>query len=853
LYDIPKRFSSDEGIARLIDEVAPNSSFSRTAIARNVKILPELIKEHGKVVRKLEKVLAVYLKDPQNLPPARPACKPSKKDPSFSTYPAGQKVDAIEYLTQRIKDLELEIKEVRQSVDKRSSMPYGFASYSDISETHAIAYACRKTKPQGATVTLAPRPNDIIWDNMPLSAATRSTRRMWNNMWIAILTLLWIAPNAMIAIFLVDLGNLGKLWPAFQRSLEANTGFWSIVQGIASPAVTSLIYLLLPIAFRRMAIRAGDNTKTGRERHVTGKLYSFFVFNNLIIFSIFSALWAFTTGVLKDTQGGADAWQAIVKANIAQTIFLSLCNISTFWVTWLLQRQLGAAIDLAQLWPLFYGFIMRKFSSPTPREIIELTAPPPFDYASYYNYFLFYATVAMAYSPIQPLVLPAAAMYFCIDVALKKYLLLYVFVTKTESGGMFWRVLFNRFLFGAGISNLIIFLVTWVRGYGDHIQAFAVAPLPFLLIIFKVICSRSFDDEMHYYTIKHVLRANPESGLNIKEESMRNDRLAARFGHPALYKPLITPMVHAKAQNILASIYQGRLTDGRQAGSGDSMSVSGYSDTYVLDSMVAGKPGKAATALPGFEVVPEHRLDFEYYKNRDEFAEDHGAGELFGKPTDLIRTGTPASMFSGPGGGPDSRPGTPGGGMGFAAGRRNFSPTAGESSAGTSYAHGYTQPAQHSPINPVQPAYPGQPTYPGQPVYPSTTQRTQSPLYNMGNESGSDLMRNAAGMPTSPPITPRSNTPASVMPRSNTPGSMMNQGGYGSQRGPYGYSGLPQAEEEPVPSPPPLPPLNTGDQPRQYDYFRGGPRRPGTRDTSASGPSMRGPSNGSGPWGPGGN
>ncbi len=69
MYDIPKKMRSDEGIARIIDEVVPNSSFSRTAVARDVKILPELIKEHDKTVRKLEKVLAIYLKDPKNLPP----------------------------------------------------------------------------------------------------------------------------------------------------------------------------------------------------------------------------------------------------------------------------------------------------------------------------------------------------------------------------------------------------------------------------------------------------------------------------------------------------------------------------------------------------------------------------------------------------------------------------------------------------------------------------------------------------------------------------------------------------------------------------------------------------------------
>ncbi|KAL2267415.1 hypothetical protein VTJ83DRAFT_4692 [Remersonia thermophila] len=838
LYDIPKNMASDEGIARIIDSVAPNSSFSRTAVARDVKILPNLIEEHDKTVRKLEKVLAIYLKDPNNLPSERPKCSPSKKDPSYSTYPKGQKVDAIEYLTQRIKVLELEIKDVRQRIDKRGSMPYGFASYADIAEAHAIAYACRNKKPYGATIKLAPRPTDIIWDNMPLNSSTRRTRRLWNNFWVFVLTILWIAPNAMIAIFLVNLSNLGRVWPAFQQSLAANKNGWSLIQGIASPAVMSLVFLTLPIIFRRMSIKAGDQTKTGRERHVVAKLYAFFVFNNLVIFSIFSAVWTFTATVVQQTQNGKDAWQAFLEADIGFALFLSLCSVSAFWIVWLLQRQLGAAVDLAQLWTLFYSFVMRKFSSPTPRELIELTAPPPFDYASYYNYFLYYATIALCYAAIQPLVLPAAALYFCIDVGLKKYLLLYVFVTKTESGGMFWRILFNRFLFGSMLSHLVVFLIVWVRGDPSHMHAYAVAPLPFMMIAFKIFCRRMFDDQMQYYATSYNPQRRVEAAMDVKEQSLRNDRLAARFGHPSLYKPLITPMVHAKAQNMLASIYQGRLSEGRDAGYDDTMTVSGYSDMYALDSMSSGKAGKLSASLPGFEVVPEHRLDFEFYKNRDEFAAEHGgAGELFGRQPDLIRPDTPGSTHGSEAG---SRPGTPQGGMGFGSsgtGRRPFSTYHQD----PSYPGAYMSP----------PASSSSSAYPGQPVYqhstsgrrPESLARARSPLYTMGsngNDSRTSLVSGAALMPVStlnyPPSTASSaggygNDPNKDWDRSGTQRAPGFLGG-----GPQGYGGLPQTDDSELvtipmtTTPRPMTPAQGQQQqppqrdPTQYDYFRGASR-----------------------------
>ncbi|MBE3043008.1 hypothetical protein IMZ48_10640, partial [Candidatus Bathyarchaeota archaeon] len=380
------------------------------------------------------------------------------------------------------------------------------------------------------------------------------------------------------------------------------------------------------------------------------------------------------------------------------------------------------------------------------------------------------------YAGIQPLVLVAAAIYFCIDVVLKKYLLLYVFVTKTESGGVFWRVLFNRFIFGMILSNLVYFLTCWVRGEGfsgggaTRIQAFAVIPLPFLVLAFKLYCARVFDDKMSFYSTRNVSKHPDEAAVGSKESKLRSERLASRFGHPALYKPLITPMVHQKAQNMLHVVYKGRLTDGREAGSSDMMSVSGYSDTYALDPMAKGRPGKAA-GVPGFEFVSENHLDFEYYKSRPEFADEHGAGDIFGTPQDVMRPGTPGSAFG------DSRPGTPG----VTGPMRTFTPPV------------------SSPFAPVPQA-----------GYLQPSERQGGHMYSASNDSSSNLVRGAA-----PPSVTRPDSPASRNNSMDTTGRAPSPYGGGAPGGgPRGYSGLAQEERA---------------DPGQYDYFRGTKttRRPG--------------------------
>ncbi|KAK8209743.1 putative DUF221 domain protein [Phyllosticta capitalensis] len=651
--DVPRGYRTDDGIVKITEEIKVTTDAPNGVIARNVKDLPRLIEEHEGAVRHLEEILARYLKNPNRLPLTRPTCKTHKNDRSYTTR---QKVDAIDYLTSRIKSLEVEITEVRLSVDNRNALPYGFASYDSIEEAHGVAYAAKNKKPHGSRVRLAPKPSDLIWKNLPLSKWTRRWRTLSNNLWVVLLTLVWIVPNAMIAVFLANLSNLGQVWKGFQITLSANPKFWGAVQGIAAPLVTTLFYFFLPIIFRRISINAGDYSKTSRERHVTHKLYSFFVFNNLIVFSLFSTAWRYAAAIIDTEQtNNMDAWAAIQATDLYGRLMTAFCQVSPFWLNYLLQRNFGAAWDLSQLGNMMLNYAIRTFTNPTPRRLIELTAPPAFDYACYYNFFLFYSTIALVFAPFQPLVLPVACLYFTLDSYLKKYLLLYVFITKHESGGAFWRVIINRFLFAAGFANLVAFLFVMARKESIN-QAALMIPLPIFILGFKFWVKRKYDDDMHFYS--KGSQKGREEGL--PERPVRSDRVGTRFGHPALYKPLMTPMVHAKSRHLLREIYRGRLDQDDT----DGAPVTAYSDTYDLQKMSKNRVGKTAAANNSpFEIVTDAQMDFENYKNRPEFREEFGGdGELYSRPS------TPTTFRTGF----DSRSGSPA--LGYASNSRPSSP-----------------------------------------------------------------------------------------------------------------------------------------------------------------------------------
>ena len=134
--------------------------------------------------------------------------------------------------------------------------------------------------------------------------------------------------------------------------------------------------------------------------------------------------------------------------------------------------------------------------------------------------------------------------------------------------------------------------------------------------------------------------------------------MGVRFGHPALFKPLITPMVHAKARHLLSQVYRAHLP-GDQSIDTDGASIApSYTDIALETLSSTGELGKKSRGTrfaklnpkKFFELVPESNLDFAFFKNRAEFGDEHGGdGELYGRPADLIsdRGGTPKSFFAG--------------------------------------------------------------------------------------------------------------------------------------------------------------------------------------------------------------
>lgn len=137
---------------------------------------------------------------------------------------------------------------------------------------------------------------------------------------------------------------------------------------------------------------------------------------------------------------------------------------------------------------------------------------------------------------------------------------MYVYVTNVETGGQIWRLLFNRLLVSAVLFQVVMFGVLNLKS--AKIASYAVAPLPFLTILFKIICSRRFDHLVYYYQPKiDSFYTGENKPLAVNKTKTNKNFISFRFGDPAFFAELPIPMVHESVRHLLPKLYGSGKTE----------------------------------------------------------------------------------------------------------------------------------------------------------------------------------------------------------------------------------------------------------------------------------------------------
>jgi len=562
LTGVSRDLQSDEALSSLLSTIGMPYPTTEVHIGRVMGSLPEIVELHDDTVRKLERVLASYLKDPNNVSQKRPTVRVHKTMGMFG----GERVDAIDHYTAQINKLEASIENWRDRIAERKPESYGFASMGAVPYAHAAAKSLKGKKPRGVKIELAPEPRDILWKNLVMSATARFTSNFFGFLYLSIVVffnavpLLAVALIAQMSSFIGTLGFL-KAWH--------NASAWSFaaVAGLVPPAISGVMGYFLPIIMRRIAKYRGERTRTQLDKVVTGQYFAFMIVSQFVLFTLIGILITSIATIVSEISDHKSAG-AVFDTLRQQTVVVKkqYLNMSNYWLTWIPLRFYLSIFDLAQVLKLLLVWFRKGLLGRTPRDVREYTKPPNFEYSIYYANLLFLFAVGLLYACLAPLVIIFTAAAFWISLAVYKYQLMYVCVTKVESGGQLWRVIVNRLLASIIFMQLILIFVValddTVSTTARIIKAVASVPPIAIVIGFKIYCVARFDRQFDWY----IPEAPEMASIKVHGGDVRHNRLQRRFGHPSLHQKLFTPMVHAKVKHLLPLVYRGRL---EQAGTMD--------------------------------------------------------------------------------------------------------------------------------------------------------------------------------------------------------------------------------------------------------------------------------------------
>ncbi|OCH90575.1 DUF221-domain-containing protein [Obba rivulosa] len=549
--EVPKKLQSDEGLRAIFESLQMPYPTTSVHIGRKVGRLPELIEYYNTAVKELEEVLVRYLKGGK-IGKKRPTIKIG----GFLCF-GGEKKDAIDFYTAKLQRCERAIEEYRSQIDTRKPEKYGFASMAAVAYAHIVANMLRNKRPKGTYITLAPNPKDIIWNNLSKSKAEITRNKTMGWVYLCIVCFFNTVPLLIIS-FLANLASLTTYVPFLQRWSDASPGTFTFLSGVLPPSVSALFGYALPIFMRKLSKYQGATTHSRLDRAVVARYFAFLVISQLIIFTLIGVLFNSVKEIVQ--QIGQHQNIHTILSNIdtlPNEINSTYIDQSSYWLTYFPLRGFLVLFDLAQILKLVIVSIKTHVFGRTPRQHREWTQPPEFEYAIYYSNMLFMGTVGLFFAPLAPLVAVAAAIVFWISSWVYKYQLMFVYVSRVETGGRIWNVIINRLLISLMLMQAIMVLTIGLQYGFRSLYWLTTIPPIFFVLVFKGYLNRVFKPAFQYYipTDEELRMAH------IHHSDSTSNKLEKRFGHPALHETLFTPMVHANMTHLLAQVYSGKINN----------------------------------------------------------------------------------------------------------------------------------------------------------------------------------------------------------------------------------------------------------------------------------------------------
>ncbi|KAG2229271.1 hypothetical protein INT48_003865 [Thamnidium elegans] len=463
-----------------------------------------------------------------------------------------ERTDAIKYYTERALLFESAIRRNRLKLSKNN---YGWVIYPTKELAQEAFLSIEKStrqqnfdclpKSHVDRIRLAPHPDDIVWENMSIDKHTDQLKHWFGYGLFFSIIFAWSIPIATLGI-MSNLINMIRLFPKSDQILKQNELTTGLTQSYLTPCLMVLFYFGLPDLLHFVSRQQAFKTETVVQQKTLSKLYAFFIINNMFIFTLVSIMVGIVGQIGALTMAGS-----LTDKRISQYIVQiakNMSDVSSFWINYICIRSVGIIFELLQVVPLLSLILFRGkgWFGYTPRQLEKITGPPPlFKFAKHYGVTISFFTAALVYSVIAPISLPFAVIYFGLATTTFKYKLMYIYVTKVETHGKIWPLLYSIVMVSLFVFQCMMILILSLKA--GMSQIYSLIPLPIITVLILIFYSR--------YLLKHNTL---KTWIELKNSMANNNNNDSGSFNPSIIElsDMTTENCDEKDTKLINLIYQ---------------------------------------------------------------------------------------------------------------------------------------------------------------------------------------------------------------------------------------------------------------------------------------------------------
>ncbi|KAJ6854228.1 putative CSC1-like protein [Iris pallida] len=434
----------------------------------------------------------------------------------------GERVDAIEYYTTQIRELEKYLASERQRIlkDPKAILPVAFVTFDSRWGAAVCAQTQQSKNPTQWLTYWAPEPRDVYWRNLAIPFVSLTIRKLLISILVFALVFFYMIPIAFVQS-LANLEGLEKVAP-FLRPVVELKFVKSFLQGFLPGLALKIFLYFLPAVLMIMSKVEGHFSLSSLERRTAAKYYYFMLVNvflgSIVAGTAFEQLYSFIHQP---------------PTQIPRTIGVAIPMKATFFITFIMvDGWAGIASEILRLKPLVIYYLKNAFLVKTERDREKAMYPGSFDLPQTLPTLQLYFLLGLVYAVITPILLPFILVFFALAYLVYRHQIINVYNQEYESAGAFWPHVHTRIIASLLISQLLLLGLMSTKKAASSTPLLTI--LPILTYAFHKYCKHRFEPAFRKYPLeeameKDTLEQASEPGLNLKAY------LADAYLHPIFH------------------------------------------------------------------------------------------------------------------------------------------------------------------------------------------------------------------------------------------------------------------------------------------------------------------------------